>query len=957
MADNLSRKARRSENKSEKNNKTGKRAGLFQKDWLKKAILVLMILLLIGVIAGGISAFAIIRGAPDLDHEQLTLAQNPEILDMDGEVVTTLESSENRRSADIEEVPEVMKDAVLSIEDARFYDHFGIDLRRVGGAVVANFRSGFGSEGASTITQQVVKNLYFDFDKTITRKLQEQYLAVQLEQHYTKDQILEMYVNAIYFSDGRYGIVEAANYYFSKDLSELNIEDAALLAGIPQRPTAHNPFNHPEAAENRRNTVIDRMVHYDKISEQEGEQAKSVPIEEQLEKSERETGQYQSYIDEVLNEVENIDGIESSDIYTGGMTIHTNLDQDLQEHVETVMQSDEYIQFPDEYMQAGITLMNTKNGQVHAIGGMREEAEAARGYNWATNPSRQAGSTSKPIFAYGPAIDNEQWSTYHQLTDEPHQYSDADNTPVTNFNSDSYRGDVSIREALKDSLNIPAVKALQETGLNNAEEFAERLGIEVETMVESYALGANGTSSFEMAGAYGAFGNQGNFNEPHTVRQVEFPDGQIIDMSPEETRAMNDYTAFMVSDMLRDVLTDGTASRLQLGDYDAAGKTGSSNFTPEDRDRYNIPSGGQPDAWFVGYSPELTASVWTGYPSHADGYISRDNNEHHISMDIFEAVMNYSHEGMDTENFHQPDSVVEVAIEESTGLLPSSDTPESEIIREYFVRGTEPESVSEEFESEDASGIQNLSASYNEENNSIDIEWSFPEDELESFSLLVEASVSGSDSFTTVDTTKQMSSSISDPDSGETYTIRVTPVDEDNESAGDSSSVEVTVPDETDDENNNEIENNEEENDPQNNEENETPENESNIGNGNENENENNEDNENEENTEENSGENNSSENNNNGSNSNNNEENTPEEENSDGNEENNSSNNESEQEESSESNNSQENDESAPEENVNTDNVNSSNNVESSTNANDSSNGEEVNSTNNSDTNQNNEE
>lgn len=799
MADNLSRQAKKS-NKKPARKKLNQRGGLF-----KKTLMVLLILLLTGIIAGGITAFAIIRDAPDLDHDMLTLSQNPEILDMNDEVVTTLETSENRSSADIEDIPDVMLDAVLSIEDARFYDHFGIDIRRLGGAVIANFRSGFGAEGASTITQQVVKNLFLDFDKTITRKLQEQYLAVQLEQNYTKDQILEMYLNAIYFSDGRYGIVEAANYYFGKDLAELEIEDAALLAGIPQRPNAHNPFNDPDLAETRRNTVINRMVHYEKITPEQGETAKAVAIEDQLERTERETNAYQSYVDQVLDEVEEIDGIEASDIYTGGLKIYTNLDTDLQEHVESVMQSEEYIQFPDELMQAGITLMDTDTGQVQAIGGMREPAEGVRTWNWATNPSRQAGSTSKPIFAYGPAIENEQWSTGHIIRDEEYFYNDGEgDIPVRNFTRE-FRGDISMREALKDSLNVPAVKTIHEIGEETAGDFASGLGIPFENAVESYALGTNEVSSYEMAGAYGAFGNGGNYNDPYTVRQVEFPDGQVIDLVPEEVEAMNDYTAFMITDMLRDVISDGTASRLQLGNLDVAGKTGSTNFQEEDRERYGIPEGANaiPDAWFIGYTSELTASVWTGYPSANDGYIDRDNNEHQISQDMFQAVMTYAHEGRETASFSQPESVVEVAVEASTGLLPSEYTPSEEIVSEYFVRGTEPGTVSEEFEIEEASGISGLTASYDESADAINVAWDFPEEELEFFSFQVDFRNTASSDYTTAATTKDMNYSFTSPAPGETYTIRVTPVDDANdEEAGDSSSVEVNIPEEESEENN-----------------------------------------------------------------------------------------------------------------------------------------------------------
>ncbi|WP_181186051.1 PBP1A family penicillin-binding protein [Alkalicoccus urumqiensis] len=788
---------------------------------IKKTGFVLLVLLLIGTIAGGIAAAAIISDAPELDREQLTLSQNPIIYDKDGEELPALETGMNRQSVTMDEIPPVMVDAVIAIEDTRFYDHFGVDIRRLGGAVIANFRSGFGSEGASTITQQVVKNLFLDFDKTITRKLQEQYLAVQLEQQFTKDQILEMYMNAIYFSDGQYGISAAAEYYFNKELSELTIEDAALLAGIPQRPNAHNPFNNPEDAEDRRNTVINRMEATGKISAENAESARSVSVSDQLEPTDREENQYQSYIDQVLSEVEEIEGIESSDIYTGGLKIYTNLDQDMQTRIEEIMQTDEYIQFPDEQMQAGVTLMETDTGKVRAIGGMREPAEGVRSWNWATNPQRQAGSAAKPIFAYGPVIDELQWSTAHQIEDEPLDYSNSDQ-PVRNFSRD-YRGDVSMREALKDSLNVPAVRAIMEAGTDNAQQFASQVGIQTDEVYESSALGTNPVSSYEMAGAYASFGNGGTYNEPHTVERVEFPDGQEISMAPEPTQAMNDYTAYMVTDMLRDVIDDGTARRMSLNGFDAAGKTGSTNFTDEDREGFGIPEGADaiPDAWFVGYSPHLTASVWTGYDSGNAGYIDRGNNEHHISQDIFQHIMNYAHENLEDRSFEQPDSVVEIAVEEATGLLPSDYTPDDEIVEELFVRGTEPGTVSDEFELEEASDVSGLSASYDEGTDTLSVSWGFPEEELEFFNFRIETAAGGAD-FTTVDTIGERSYSFTGPTKGETYRIRVTPVDDTGSGAGGSAETSITIPEEEEPEE--EIEENEENEENQENEENEETE-------------------------------------------------------------------------------------------------------------------------------------
>ncbi|UJW57736.1 PBP1A family penicillin-binding protein [Bacillus sp. A116_S68] len=795
MSDKMSRQERRKAqtNKTTKNKSTSKTKP--RKGLVKKILTATAVMMLVMFVVGAIAVVAIVSNAPELDEDKLTLALIPEIYDMNDELITTLSAAENRRMANIDDVPDVLIDAVISVEDARFYDHFGVDLRRVGGAIRANITGGFGSEGASTITQQVVRNLFLEFDKTMSRKLQEQYLAIKLEQKYTKDQILEMYLNAIYFSDSRYGVVEAANYYFSKGLDELTIEDAALLAGIPQRPNAHNPFNNPEAAENRRNTVIQRMLSNDKITEEEAEAAMAVSVEDQLNRSEdRETNQFQSYIDQVLNEVEEIDGIDASDIYTGGLKIYTNLDTDLQTHVEHVMQSDDVINFPDEMFQAGITLMETQTGEVRAIGGMREPAEGVRSWNWATNPRRQAGSSIKPILDYGPAINELQWSTYHQIVDEEYYYSDG-STPVRNF-SRTFRGSVSMREALRDSLNVPAVKAIQEVGLDNAQDFGQSLGLPIDEIYESSALGTNEVSSYQMTGAYAAFGNGGEYNEPFTVRKVEFPDGRVIDLTPEPEQVMEDYTAFMISDMLKDVVESGTGTAAQISGLPIAGKTGSSNFDDDERERHNIPSSAIKDGWFVGYTTELTAGVWTGYDSAADGQIIMDNNEHQISRDIFREVMSYAHEGRETSDFVQPDSVVEIAIERATGKLPSDFTPDSEIIREYFVRGTEPTDVSQEFE--EAQGIENLSATYDEEAHAINIDWSYPEDD---YSFRLEVQTGGSGDYSLVDITNDTQYTLSNPEYGETYSIRVTAIADDNDDlSSDPATVSITIPEEEEDE-------------------------------------------------------------------------------------------------------------------------------------------------------------
>ncbi|MBU9714637.1 penicillin-binding protein 1A [Evansella tamaricis] len=783
----------------ESTNKKGKKTST-KKRW-KKILIALGIIMLAMVLVGGITVFSIIRDAPELDPDRLTLANNPEIYDRDLEMFSTLEAAEDRRSVNINQVPPVLKDAVISVEDIRFYDHFGIDLRRIGGAVLANIRGGFGAEGASTITQQVVKNLFLSSEKKMTRKLQEQYLAVQLERKYSKDQVLEIYLNAIYFDDGKYGVLEAADYYFSKDLDELTIEDAALLAGIPQRPGRFNPFKNPEDAQIRRNTVISLMERYEKITPEQAETARNVPIEEQLQQSEREAYPYQAFLDEVIREVERIEGIDSNDIYTGGLKIYTTLDRDLQEYVEYVMQSGEVIEFPDSKYQAGITVLDTTTGEIMALGGFREPAEGALTYNMATGPRRQPGSTIKPILDYGPVIDEKKWSTYHQIEDAPYNYQST-GTPVRNFDR-NYRGFVSMREALRVSLNIPAVKAFNEVGLESAREFGERLGLEEQlvNMQESYSIGgfSDGLSSLHLAGAYAAFGNNGEFNRPHTVTKVEFPDGTVIDLKPDSVVAMNDYTAFMITDMLKTVVQSGTGTLAAVDGVPIAGKTGSTNYTDEERAQHGIEGSAVKDSWFAGYSTALTAAVWTGYKNNDDGYIdtSSGSTEGQVARRLFKEVMTYAHEGKEVNDFVQPDSVVRVGIERSTGLLPSEFTPESEIIYEYFVRGTEPTEVSDEFEYADP--VQGLDAAYNDENHEINVSWNYPDELLDRFSFRLEVSQGDDGDYRLIDVTKDRAYNLSNPVYGETYTIRVTVVSDDNgDLESDPVTVSVTIPEEED---------------------------------------------------------------------------------------------------------------------------------------------------------------
>ncbi|TWI58911.1 transglycosylase domain-containing protein [Halalkalibacter nanhaiisediminis] len=741
----------------------------------KKILLSIVTLGIIAIIAGGITAFVMISGAPPLDAEKLTLSQAAQMYDQNDELVSQLDSEERRVNVSIQDVPQVVEDAFISVEDIRFREHFGIDIRRLFGAVAANITEGFGAEGASTITQQLVKNLFLNHEKAITRKVQEQYLAVKLEQQYSKDQILEMYLNQIYLGSGVYGIELASQTYFNKSVEDLSLADAALLAGIPRRPSFYDPTKNPEAAESRRNLVLDLMERHGKITSEEAAAAKAVPLEDQIELTERESYPYEAFYDQVLAELEQLEGIAVSDLYNAGLKVYTTLDVEAQEHVEKVLQTDEFISnYPDnEDFQAGVTLLDTRTGQIKAIGSGLQDTNIKRGFNFATDIRKQPGSTIKPILDYGPAIEYLQWSTGRIIVDEPHNYSVG--VPIRNFDR-SYNGAISMRTALARSRNVTAIKALQEVGVDRAEAFAEGLGIPIEypdgQMPEAFGLGGftNGISTLHLAGAYAAFGNNGTYTKPYTVRKIVFPDGREINMEPESTQAMSDYTAYMITDMLKTAVTNGTGTTANISGLPMAGKTGTTNFPEDVRTSLGIPEGEVPDVWFAGYTTNYTAAVWTGFNENGPNNYLRSGQDRQLAQQIFKEIVGKVSEGKETPDFTRPNSVVEVGVERSTGLLPSAYTPRSEIIYELFVRGNEPTRVSEEFIN--LASPSNFMGSYNEAANQILLSWNYPQESADNVTFELQVSVDGG-SAQSLDRTKDMQFVFGSPERGRSYVFTV----------------------------------------------------------------------------------------------------------------------------------------------------------------------------------------
>lgn len=728
--------------------------------------------------------------APDLDAEKLSDTFSSKIYNKEGEFVTDVAADEKRTKVEYEDLPDVLIDAVTATEDARFFDHPGIDVRRIAGAVVANITDGFGSEGASTITQQVVENYFLSPDKDIKLKVQEQWLALKLERKYSKEQILEMYLNKIFYGSGAYGVAKASEIYFGKtDLQELTLVESAILAGLPQRPSAYNPYNNPELMKERVDTVLNLMVRHDKITEQEAEEAKQVDIPSLLAGKRPDSKPYEAFIQKVEAEVrEKVDG---ADINTDGLKIYTTLDNQAQEHVEHLLTDSEEnpIPYPDEELQAGMVVVDTKTGAIRAIGGSRNN-ENVDGWNYAFNDQgRQPGSTFKPILAYGPAIEHEKWSTYHQLNDDkPFRIGDIE---YRNHNR-RYQGWMTARYALKHSLNVPALKTADEIGLDRSKTFAEGLGINFhddEIFIGDVIGGATTNSTpLELAGAYSAFGNEGIYNEPYTVTKVEFPDGSTIDLKPEPKAAMSDYTAYMVTDMLKSVLQDGSGRNANIPGLPVAGKTGTTNIEGKR---------GANNSWFAGYTTNYTISVWTGYDDH-----QKTISNTQIPHALFKNTMMELSQDIETADFVKPDNVVEVAVEKGSNpaRLPSEYTPKENIITELFVEGYEPTKQSEKFDQLEP--VSDLKGSYNEETNSIDVEWTYDSKEDVSF----EVSTSLNDGqMKKLSTTEEKSISISEVEPDGKYTIQVVALSNTNNMKSEAKSTSVTVSKEENDNQNEEI--------------------------------------------------------------------------------------------------------------------------------------------------------
>ena len=588
------------------------------------------------VLGGGLFLYYVSK-APALSESKLVATTSSKIYDNNNELIADL-GAERRVNTQASEIPTDLVKAIVSIEDHRFFDHRGVDTIRIMGAALRNLQGQGGLQGASTLTQQLIKLTYFSTstaDQTISRKAQEAWLAVQLEQKATKQEILTYYINKVYMSNGNYGMQTAAQNYYGKDLKELSLSQLALLAGMPQAPNQYDPYSHPEAALERRNLVLSEMKDQNYISAEQYEKAINTPITDGLQ-SLKSANSYPAYMDNYLKEV--IDQVEQETGYnllTTGMEVYTNVDKNVQQRLWDVYNTDEYVAYPDDELQVASTIVDVTNGKVLAqLGARHQSSNVSFGINQAVETNRDWGSTMKPITDYAPALEYGVYdSTASIVHDVPYNYPGTD-IPVYNWDH-GYFGNITIQYALQQSRNVTAVETLNKVGLDRAKTFLNGLGIDYPSIHYANAISSNtpesnkkyGASSEKMAAAYAAFANGGIYHKPMYINKIVFSDGSEKEFSDAGTRAMKETTAYMMTEMMKTVLVYGTGRGAYLPWLPQAGKTGTSNYTDDEIEKYIKNTGYvAPDEMFVGYTRKYAMAVWTGYsnrltPIIGDGFL------------------------------------------------------------------------------------------------------------------------------------------------------------------------------------------------------------------------------------------------------------------------------------------------------------------------------------------------
>ncbi len=589
------------------------------------------LLLLITALAGASIAASLVGEAvsdlPALNKQAFRIQSSATTLyDARGQVITQLHGKINRIPVRLEQVPQVMQDAMVSTEDERFYDHRGVDYWGLGRALFKDLRGG-SQEGASTITQQLVKNVLLSPEKSLSRKIREAILARQVETTFNKREILETYLNLIYFGEGAYGVEAASQTYFGKPCSELNLAEAALLAGLPKNPSRYSPFANSRDARERRNTVLQVMNHNGYISQQELQAGLGAPLPSKR-YARQDDYPYPYFLDHVIDELINKYGFSQEQVYDGGLKVYTTLDPQVQQSLEEVYSDP--ANFPPSsgcrLPESAMVVLQQSSGEIKGLVGGRSHV-IRRGYNRATMLKRQPGSTFKPLVVYAPAIEL-GYGPATVLEDKVEVYGKDSYAYAPGNMGNFSRGRISMRTALNNSVNTYAVKLLKMIGINQGYDFGKRLGLmslNSQDKVLGLALGGTtqGLSPLELASAYAPLANRGIKVQTHSVTQVLDPNGKVLaEEKPVGRPVMKTETADMITDLLKSAVEKGTGKEARLQGRPVAGKTGTTELPglPE----FSRIKQGNKDAWFAGYTPELVGVVWLGYDiTDANHYLKK----------------------------------------------------------------------------------------------------------------------------------------------------------------------------------------------------------------------------------------------------------------------------------------------------------------------------------------------
>ena len=621
----------------------------------------------------------------DFDVYRITGCDRTSIIyDGQSDVVTRLHGVQDRTWVSISELQPSTVYAFISAEDARFFEHEGVDVIRIAGAIVADIKAGSYVQGASTISQQLIKLSHLTSEKTISRKAEEAALAYEMERQYSKGDILEMYLNYVYFGGGYYGIEAAAEGYFGVHASDLTLDQSAMLAGILKSPSGYAPHINYAASINRRNNILRLMRDYGYITDDEKKQASAGRPTILHDKREEYSGYY---TDAVTKSAAALMGITVDELIRGGYSIYSAMDSDIQHYCEEMFKNGEL--FPAEDSEAAIVVLEPSTGMVVAMVGGRSYTGGIS-FNRATDIRRQPGSVIKPVIAYAPAFEYLNYTAADMILDEETTF--ADYTPSNYGNK--YYGWVTVREAVTKSLNVPAVKTLSAVGVYRAKDFAKRCGIEFDDKDDSLALALGGftygVSPLQIAGAYSCFASGGIYNTPTLIKKITDRNGlTVYEYRQDNRRVMSEANAYILTSMLKSVVTEGTGHRLNTLDIPIAGKTGTVGL-----------ANGNRDAWMAGYTPEYTAVVWQGYDSDRLGLLpSSATGGTYPALMLYE-LFNHIYPDGRSGDFEKPESVKQYSIDAKTlkkqhkVVLANAMTPQSSRVTEYFTEETAPEDVS-----------------------------------------------------------------------------------------------------------------------------------------------------------------------------------------------------------------------------------------------------------------------